>query len=86
MKYKVNKGFIVQKLGDKSTIFDGEESALYSFNKTGSVIFDKIKSGWDRGRITEYLVKNYKVNRKLAETDVNDFIKELQRSKIIRKA
>jgi hypothetical protein len=43
MKYRINKGFIIQKLDDKSTIFDGEKSILYTFNKTGSLIFEKIK-------------------------------------------
>ena len=51
MKYKINKGFIVQKVGNKQTIFDGEESALYTFNKTGSLIFEKIKLGWEKEKI-----------------------------------
>ena len=33
-KFKINKGFITQKMDDKTVIFDGEESMLYSFNET----------------------------------------------------
>lgn len=85
MKYKINKGFIVQKVGDKSTIFDGEESALYTFNKTASVIFAKIKSGWEKERIINYLAKFYSIKKEVAEKDFDDFAKDLIKSKIITK-
>ena len=29
--YRINKGFIVQKLGKKTVIFDGEKSELITF-------------------------------------------------------
>ena len=85
MKYKLNKGFIVQKVGDKSTIFDGEESALYTFNKTGSLIFSKIKAGWDEDKIADLISKTYSIQKKPALKDVNDFVKDLIKSKIITK-
>jgi len=85
MKYKINKGFIVQKVGDKSTIFDGEESALYTFNRMGSIIFDKIKQGWDKERIVSYLAKRYSITKQTAEDDFDEFTKELIKSKIIKK-
>lgn len=84
MKYKLNKGFIVQKVGGGSTIFDGEESELYTFNKTGSVIFEKIKLGWDKERIIVFLSESYSINKKTATKDVEDFIIELINSKVIR--
>lgn len=85
MKYKINKGFIVQKVGDKSTIFDGEESALYTFNKTASVIFGKIKAGWEKEKIVDYVAKIYSVKKEVAEKDFDELIKELIKSKIITK-
>lgn len=85
MKYKINKGFIVQKVGDKSTIFDGEESTLYTFNKTGALIFDKIKLGWEKEKIIKLISKTYSIDYSKAFRDFNEFTKELIKSKIIKK-
>lgn len=83
MAYKINKGFIVQKLDGKITIFDGEESALYTLNETASFIFEKLKKNWDTTQIVESLVKIYKIKEKKAKTDVKDLLTELKRRKII---
>lgn len=85
MKYKINKGFIVQKVGDKSTIFDGEESALYTFNKTGAVIFEKLRQGWDKEKIVGFLSKAYAIKEKTAGADFDQFTKQLIKAKIIKK-
>ncbi len=85
MKYKVNKGFIIQKVGDSSTIFDGEKSELYTFNKTATLIFEKIKSGWESAKIIEYLSKFYSIKKEEAEKDFNEFVSELIKSKILSK-
>jgi len=82
-KYKINKGFIVQKLDDKTVIFDGEESVLYTFNETASFIFQKLKLGWDKEKIIEDLIKKYQIKEKRAEKDVNDLISDLLKKKII---
>jgi hypothetical protein len=86
MKFKINKGFIVQKVGDKSTIFDGEESALYTFNRIGSVIFNKIRQGWDKEKIVKFLSKTYVIREETAGKDFDEFTKKLIKSKIIKKA
>ncbi len=85
MKFRINKGFIVQKVGNKSTIFDGEESALYTFNKTGSLIFEKIKLGWDKEKIVVFISKTYLIKRETAEKDLDEFTNGLIKSKIIKK-
>lgn len=85
MKYKVNKGFIIQKVGDKPTIFDGEKSVLYTFNKTAFVVFEKIKLGWDEEKIIQYFVKIYSVNKKIAEKDIEEIIKNFLKEGIIKK-
>lgn len=82
-KYKINKGFIVQKLDDKTVIFDGEESVLYTFNESASYIFKKIKSGLPKNQVIGYLVKRYGIKEKRAEIDFNDLLKDLLAKKII---
>lgn len=85
VRYKVQKGFIVQKLGNKTTIFDGEESLLYSFNSTASFIFKKIKKGLNRIEIIEAMILKYKITKIRAEKDYSDLEKELIKNKIITK-
>jgi hypothetical protein len=84
MKYKINKGFIVQKIGEKSTIFDGENSILFTFNKTGTLIFEKIKLRWDKDKIVEHISQSYLISKKEAKTDVDEFINTLIESKVIK--
>ena len=83
--YKVNKGFIVQKLDNKTVIFDGEESVLYTFNETASVIFKRIKSGWDKVKIIDELAKKYDIKKKRVEKDVDKIFSEMIKKKIIKK-
>jgi hypothetical protein len=81
--YKISKGFIVQKLGAKTVIFDGEESVLYTFNETASFVFQKLKRGWEEEKIIKRLVKKYQIKEKRAEKDVNELICDLLKKKII---
>lgn len=83
MKYKLNKGFIVQKLDDKMVIFDGEESVLYTFNETASFIFKKLKQGKNEKEIIDLLVKRYQIKEEKAKKDVKDLLAELRKKKII---
>ena len=83
MKYKVQKGLIVQKLDDKITIFDGDESVLYTFNETASFIFSKIKLGWEKEKLIDALGRKYGISERKAQNDVEEFIQELKSKKII---
>lgn len=83
MKYKINKGFIVQKLDDKTVIFDGEESVLYTFNETASLIFQKLKKGFDQEEILKKLIKKYGVKEEKARKDFEEMVKELIKKKIV---
>lgn len=85
MIYKINKGFIADKVGDKTTIFDGETSTLFTFNKTGSIIFSKIKLGWEKEKIISFLVTNYLVKAEKAKKDVRDFIEMLLKNNIVKR-
>ena len=83
MKYKINKGLITQKLDDKTVIFDGDESILYTFNETASYIFKKIKSGEDEERIIDLIVKRYQIKPEKVKKDLKDLLVDLKKKKII---
>ncbi|OGG16744.1 hypothetical protein A3D78_01450 [Candidatus Gottesmanbacteria bacterium RIFCSPHIGHO2_02_FULL_39_14] len=82
-KYHINKGFIVQKLGKKTVIFDGEKSVLYTFNETASFIFNKLKAGWEKSKIIQELSHIYKKRPEKIKVDFNELISDLKRKKIV---
>lgn len=82
-QYKINKGFIVQKLGEKTVIFDGEESVLYTFNETASFIFQKLKLGLEKEEIVKRIAKRFNVQEVRARKDFDELIKDLLNKKII---
>lgn len=83
MKYKINKGFIVQRLDDRTVIFDGEKSLLYTFNESSTFIFSKLKVGWDKNKIIGALLKKYNVKKDRLEEDFEELILSLKSKKII---
>lgn len=83
MKYKINKGLITQKIDNKTVIFDGDESILYSFNETASYIFKKIKAGENEEKIIDLVVKKYQIKPEKAKKDLKDLLAELRKKKII---
>ncbi len=83
MKHKINKGFIIQKLDDKTVIFDSDSSTLFTFNETASYIFKKIKAGEDEKKIINLIVKRYQIKPEKAMKDLKDLLAELKKKKII---
>lgn len=82
---KLNKGFIVQKMDNKTVIFDGEKSVLYTLNETATFIFQKLKAKMEPQKIVETLVKKYSVTKVRAEKDVKELLTDLKKKKIILK-
>ena len=83
IKNKIRTGLISQKTGNKTTIFDGEKSVLYTFNETAAFMFDEIKIGRNEKEIIDQMTIKYKVDIKQAENDLKNFILELKTKKII---
>lgn len=83
MEYKINKGFIIQKLDDKTVIFDGDESVLYTFNETASYIFQKLKKGAEEKSIVDNLIKKYGISKEKALKDFKELFSDLKKKKII---
>ena len=82
-RYKVSKGFIVQKLDGKTTIFDGEKSMLYTFNETATFVFQKLKLGKSIEDINAIFIKKYGISKEKAEKDIKELLKDLLSKKII---
>ena len=85
MKYKINKGFVIQKLDNKTVIFDSNSSTFFTFNETASFIFKKIKKGEEREKIIEMVEKKYDIKKERVEKDFNELIADLKKMGLIRK-
>lgn len=83
MKHQLKQGYIVQKQGDKTTLFDGEKSILYTLNDSASFMFEQIKNGLDEDKIVKNIVKKYKISPEDAKADFNTLLKNLKKKKII---
>ncbi|MCS7093528.1 MAG: PqqD family protein [Patescibacteria group bacterium] len=77
------KGLIIQKLDKKIIIFDSDNSTLFTLNETASLIFDKLKKKCPKEKIIDYLLKKYQVRKERIERDIDEFIEELKKRKII---
>ncbi len=77
------KDFVIDKIDGEINIFDVDSSTLYSFNRSGSDIFEMIKKGRNKETIIRMMSKKYNISEKQTEKDVNDFLKDLSKNKII---
>lgn len=77
MKLKIQKGFITQRIGDKITIFDSENSLLLTLNSTATFIFDRLKKGLETKKIVAELASKFEVTEENAKKDIDEFIKTL---------
>lgn len=85
MKYKIQKGLIVQKLDNKITIFDGDKSLLYTFNETATYVFNRLKKGLGEKDIIKTMIKRYKIDENRVEKDVKEIIDDLLKKKVVLK-
>lgn len=83
MKYRLNKGFVSQIIGERLMIFDGERSTLYTLNKSAAFIFKKLKRGWSEEKIINQLIKKYQISKEKAVKDVAEFLDDLKKKKIV---
>lgn len=83
--YKIQKGLIIQKINDKTMIFDNKKSFLYTLNKTASEIFRGLKKGFSKEKIISLMMKKYLIKKENLEKDVDFLIKNLLKEKIISK-
>jgi len=83
MKYKISRKLILGKKGKKITIFNSKKSSIYELNEIGSLILKEVDKEKTVEEIINLLKKNYKVQGIDLLNDINDFIKQLKKKRII---
>jgi hypothetical protein len=82
--YKLNKGFIVQKMGKETVIFDPDRSVLYTLNETASFVFSRLKKGLDQTAIVSALTKTFAVTPEHALKDVVTLLRDFKKKRILK--
>ncbi len=82
-KYKLRNGLVVDKIGKKLKIFDGEASVFHTFNNTATFILNQINNGIEESEIVISIEKNYKISSEIAQKDFNDLVNQLKLKGII---
>lgn len=61
-------------------LLDLRKESLLTFNATGTFIFGRLKEGDDEETIVSQVISTYAVDKATAQTDVADFIEQLQQA------
>ena len=64
------EGILYRKLDEEGILFDSESNAVHLLNATSELIWDCCDGLHDTGRITEAVLKRYRVAREQAVRDV----------------
>ncbi len=83
MKYKLNPHLAYRKIGEFLYVVDSKTSMLHKFNETAQLVFECIKKCYDVEEIVKKIVEEYDVDEKIAKSDVEEIIKEMQEKKLI---
>ena len=82
-RYQIRKDLIVQKLDNKTVVFDSDKSLLFTLNETASYIFRKLKGGADEKKLVFLFAKRYSVSVTQAEKDIRTCITDMEKKKIL---
>jgi hypothetical protein len=80
---KLKKGVILQKLGDTFVAYDNEESVMHEVNEVGFSILSGIEKGGKKEQIVINIVESFKVGKKEAKKDLEDFLQVLKKKNLL---
>lgn len=62
---------------DETVILDDSSEQYFATNSAGSLLWERLKEGATPDSLTDILVATFDIDRPQAESDVNDFVKQL---------
>ncbi|MDC7219331.1 MAG: PqqD family protein [Spirochaetales bacterium] len=80
---KANPGFSERNLGDEVVLLHESGELMHSFKESGIFLWENIKKELSFNEILATLLKEYEVDEDTALQDLTDFLKELEKQKII---
>lgn len=73
-----------RKTGAEAVILDLESSNYYSANEAGTFVWEQFSAGKKPEKIAGALAEEYGIDAEQARRDVQDFLKDLAKFKIVR--
>lgn len=85
---KLKNGFILKNVAGNYIVVPVEGElvdlkAMITLTETGAFLWKLLEKGSDKEELTEKMLKEYDVDEKTAENDVNEFIKQLSENKML---
>lgn len=74
------KGLLIN---DEGFAFDPRSGNTFSINPSGLLVINCFKAGASPGRITEELMEQFDIDEKTADRDLEAFVNELGRYKLV---
>jgi len=86
MKVKQNPKAIYTRLDDKIVILEAEKGELLTLNKTASFIWEKSRRAIEVEKLADKLCQGFEVERKVADKDTRELVKNLLKKGLLLKA
>jgi len=68
---------------DNGFVFDSQGGLTYNLNQTGMFILRQLLAGTPPAEITRMLENKYQISRKVATSDLDDFLQQLSSLKLL---
>lgn len=76
---KISDSYVVVPVGDSVVDFSG----LINLNESGALLFKLLQNGAEESELVDALLKEYKVDREVAEADVKKFVAKVKDADIL---
>lgn len=76
---KISDSYVVVPVGDSVVDFSG----LINLNESGALLFKLLQNGAEEADLVDALLKEYKVDREVAEADVKKFVAKVKDADIL---
>ena len=76
---KISDSYVVVPIGDSVVDFSG----IINLNESGAILFKLLQKGAEENELVEALLKEYKVDREVAEADVKKFVAKVKDADIL---
>ena len=81
--YKVSDKVVFREIDDRIVLINLESGYYYSLNECGRFIFNLLRKNKNMPEVLEAIKSKFKVSLETAKGDLEQFIEELEKEKII---
>jgi len=84
MNVAIAENISVRKIGGELFVFDRKMSVIHSFNKVGTLIWEELAIHTPIEGIVGKICARFEVDSSIAESDLQDYILQLQNKNLIK--